>query len=254
MATYYWQLGVIRRRLTNSTHTIQCSHPRVAAAVTTESRHCEQTLAAGYRLRMPPTTTPTPYSDERRPDRHASRRSRALTHNAIQGRFRQVDPMPGQDGITDTAYSYASNDPVNRIDAIGMRARPFTQCRILNTGPFSFVGGIATISASALTVVTCADRVTIKMKVCVDGVLSPTLPATIPETSTCRPVIRRKTKGASWSGVATPLVCTLQTNLWQGWFKARWSGFATAPRKRARRWNSTSYPTADAFCENLPQY
>ena len=27
---------------------------------------------------------------------------RALTHNAIQGRFRQIDPMPGQDGITDT--------------------------------------------------------------------------------------------------------------------------------------------------------
>ncbi|MCB0877727.1 MAG: hypothetical protein KDC46_01935 [Thermoleophilia bacterium] len=69
---------------------------------------------------MPPTTTPTPCSDERRLDRHASRRSCALTHNAIQGRFRQIDPLPGQDGIRDTAYSYAANDPVNRVDPLGL--------------------------------------------------------------------------------------------------------------------------------------
>jgi hypothetical protein len=44
----------------------------------------------------------------------------ARTYNALQGRFRQVDPLPGQDGLTDTAYSYASQDPVNRVDPTGL--------------------------------------------------------------------------------------------------------------------------------------
>ena len=57
----------------------------------------------------------------RKPDlgRCVSSSYNTLTHNAIQGRFRQIDPMPGQDGITDTAYSYAGNDPVNRVDPDG---------------------------------------------------------------------------------------------------------------------------------------
>ena len=46
------------------------------------------------------------------------------TYNAIQGRFRQVDPLPGQDALTDTANSYAANDPVNRTDPTGMFAIP----------------------------------------------------------------------------------------------------------------------------------
>ena len=55
----------------------------------------------------PEINHPTQHGSRTYRSNPARRLATIPTHNAVQGRFRQVDPMPRQDGLTDTAYSYA---------------------------------------------------------------------------------------------------------------------------------------------------
>jgi RHS repeat-associated protein len=48
---------------------------------------------------------------------------RARHYNPQTGTFLQADPLPAQEGTPDTNYSYAGNDPVNKVDAEGTAAR-----------------------------------------------------------------------------------------------------------------------------------
>ncbi len=149
----------------------------------------------------------------------------ARTYNAVQGRFRQVDPLPGQDGTADTAYSYAANDPVNNIDPDGRATNTTVSCTAtsLVLGLPSVVvvpypgEAVTTLVGTASGSVACGQDVkSIAVKVCGSAYVH--APGTYPGGKAmtwpvCGKRLRVKSKKTLGDFVATPpLTCSRSVN------------------------------------------